>query len=463
MSKTLENNLTEGSVADKLIKFALPILLANVLQLLYSMVDTLIVGRFVGTVGISAVTIGSQVSFIFMCLGMGFANGGQIIISQLMGASDREGMKSAIGTLLSLSVIIGIAVGVIGIFTTNGMLGLMNTPEEAWDQARDYMIITCIGLVFVFLYNSISCVMRGLGDSTRPLIFIAIASFVNIVLDIIFVGPLGMGAGGAALATILAQGISAAFGFVYLYRQRDRFVFDFKRKSFAIKGKWAKELCRMGIPQTLQMAAISISLVYVLALVNVYGIVATSTVGVGGKIINIFTMPYQAMSTSACTMAGQNAGAGRYDRVHKVCMITFGINIIIMAVSTFFTFVFGRQMIAIFDSDPEVIELGALYLKIQFFNVLGHTFMCAFNAACLGVGNALLSTIAFIMDGVVTRLALCLLVVYVLDAGLVGLFWAHSVPACVCGAILTVYFVSGKWRTYQSAVLRSAQKEASAG
>ncbi len=458
MARSLETNLAEGNVFKKLINFAMPILLANILQMLYSLVDTLVVGRIVGSVGISAVTIGSQLSQIFICVGMGFANGAQVVISQLKGANDRDGMKSAIGSLLSISVLIGVVVGVVGIAVTNPTLKLMNTPSEAWDQAVDYMVISCAGLIFVFLYNSISCVMRGLGDSTRPLVFVAIASVVNIILDVIFVGPLGMGAGGAALATILAQGLSAAFGFVYLYRRRAEFVFDFKLKSFAIKSKWVKELSRMGIPQIIQMGAISISMLYVLAMVNVYGVVATSTVGVSNKIMNIFTMPYHATSTASCSMAGQNAGAGKYDRVKQVVHITLLINIVLLGISTFFTFIFGRQMVGFFDSNPEVIEYGAKYLKIQFVCMVGHTMFCTFNATCLGVGNALLSTIAFMMDGVVTRLALCILSVYVFDWGLIGIFWANSIPACVCGIILLCYYLSGKWKTYKSAVIRDADE-----
>lgn len=436
----------------------MPILAANILQIFYSLIDTLVVGRMVGSIGISAVTIGSQVSQIFITVGMGFANGAQVVISQLKGAEDRDGMKSAIGSLLSISVIIGVVVGVLGILVTNPCLRLMNTPDEAWDQAVDYMVISCAGLIFVFMYNSISCVMRGLGDSTRPLIFVAIASVINIILDIIFVGPLGMAAGGAALATIIAQGLSALFGIVYLYRRRENFVFDFKPASFRIRAKWVKELSRMGIPQIIQMSAIGISMLYVLAMINNYGVTATATVGIVNKIGNVYTMPFHAMSTAACSMAGQNAGANMYDRVNKVVGITFIINFCTFVITTIISFTVGGPLVGIFDSDPQVIEWGAQYLRIYSVCMFGHVFFCTFNATCLGVGNALLSTFAFMMDGVVTRLIMCILSVYVFNWGLVGIFWSNSVPACVCGAILFSYYLSGKWRTYKSAVLREADE-----
>lgn len=459
MSSNLETNLAEGNVLSKLVKFAMPILLANILQMLYSLVDTFIVGRIVGSVGISAVTIGSQVSMIFNCIGMGFANGAQVVISQLKGAEDRDGLKSAIGSLLSVSAIIGIVVGTIGVVFAGPVLQLMNTQAEVWDQAMDYMIISSAGIIFVFLYNAISCVMRGLGDSTRPLIFVAVASVINIVLDYIFVGPLGMGAGGAALATILAQGLSAAFGIIYLYRRRDRFVFDFRLSSFAIRAKWLKELSRMGIPQIIQMGAISFSMMYVLAMVNIYGVVATATVGVSNKIMNIFTMPYHSTQAAANTMAGQSAGAGKYDRVNKVVGITLVINIVILILSSVIVFLFGRQMVGFFDSDPEVIAYGYIYLKIQLVCLAGHTMFCTFNATCLGIGNSILSTVAFLMDGVVGRLALCVLSVYVFDWGLIGIFWSNSVPACLCGIILTIYYLSGKWRTFRSATLKGVEEK----
>jgi len=456
MSKRLENNLTEGSILQKLIAFATPILLGNILQTLYSLVDTLVVGQFEGTVGISAVTVGSQLTFLLTTVGMGFANGGQIVIAQLKGADDERGQREVIGALLTMSAIGGVLVGVLGVGVHGLALKLFNTPAESWVQAKDYMIITSAGLIFVFLYNATSCIMRGLGDSTRPLLFIAIASVSNIILDVIFVGPLGMGAAGAAWATVAAQALSAAFGFVFLYRRRDRFVFDFKRESFALKRKWVSELCRMGIPMMIQMSAINLSMSVMMSLVNVYGLAASATLGIGNKITQVCCMPYHAMSTAGSAMCGQNIGAGKHDRVKKVVSLTLLINLVITAVTTVVIFLIPEQLVAVFDKDPQVIELCTLFLKLHVINNSCQGLFSAFNSSCLGCGNAPLSTVAFLTDGVVLRLSLCLIFTYLFHMGLFGLFLANAIAPVGAALILGIYHYSGKWRSYQRGAARAA-------
>ncbi|MGI5936156.1 MAG: MATE family efflux transporter [Oscillospiraceae bacterium] len=454
MTLTSKRDLTDGKVLNRLVSFALPIFLANVLQTLYGAVDTMIVGQYVGSAGISAVTVGSQISFFLTTLGMGLAQGGQIIVSQLRGADDEKNLNSVIGALFSIGAICGLAVGIIGAMFYPPALGLLNTPEEAWDQAGDYTLICCLGMVFVFLYNSISSIMRGLGDSTRPLVFIGIATVINIILDIIFVGPLNMGAGGAAIATVMAQALSVLFGIVYLYRRRRDFVFDFKLCSFIPRKRWTLELFRIGVPVMIQMSAINISLSYVLALVNDYGVAASAAVGVGGKLQQIFCMPLQAMSTASTAMSGQNIGAGRLDRVKRTVDITLGVNVVVVAFSALAILLFSGALIRIFDTNPLVVELGALYLKTHIFNIIGHAMFCAYNAACLGAGNALLSTVAFLTDGVAVRLSLCLLFTKVFNWGLLGIFWASAIAPISAGLILGTYYYSGAWRRYKPKALR---------
>lgn len=214
--------------------------------------------------------------------------------------------------------------------------------------------------------------MRGLGDSTRPLVFIGIAAVTNIILDIIFVGPLNMGAGGAAIATIIAQAISVLFGIVYLYRRRENFIFDFKPGSFMPQKRWVKELFRIGIPMMIQMSAINLSLSYVFSLVNVYGVTASAAVGIGGKFLRLFIMPQQAMSTASTAMAGQNIGDGKLNRVKTIVDMTLAINLGVMALSAIIVFMLPEPLIRVFDKDPEVVELCTFYLKIHMFSVLGH-------------------------------------------------------------------------------------------
>ncbi len=446
----LEQDLTEGSVFKKLLKFGVPMFLANALTTLYSIVDTIIVGQFVGSEGISAVTTGSQFMFLLCCVGMGFANGGQVVVAQLKGAGNRDGQRETTGTLISISVIAGLVVSVLGILFVNPALGWLNTPTEAWEQAKEYMVITSAGMVFQFIFNAISGIMRGLGDSTRPLVFVAIASIANIILDIIFVGPLGMGAGGAGLATTIAIGISAAFGIVYLYRRRSTFVFDFKPESFKIRKKWVSELVRMGIPQMIQMLAINISVTFVLAMANAYGVAASATIGVGNKILNIFTMPANAMGTAAVAMAGQNMGAGKLERIKGIVNWTLIINLVCALLATAAFVIFPEWLVRIFDDSPDVVKYCSDFLRIHILFCFGISLIVTYNAPCLGVGNSMLSTIGFLADGVVARLALCLLFTRVFDFGLYGLFWANSLGPVFGTLIFAVYYYSGAWKRYGS-------------
>jgi putative MATE family efflux protein len=448
----LEQDLTQGSVFKKLLAFGIPMFLANALTTLYSIVDTIVVGQFIGSEGISAVTTGSQFMFILCCLGMGFANGGQVVIAQLKGADNREGQRETIGTLLSITVIFGLVVSVLGIVAVQPALSILNTPDEAWDQARAYMIITSAGMVLQFIFNAISSVMRGLGDSTRPLIFVAIASIVNIILDIIFVGPLGMGAGGAGLATTIAIGISAAFGVVYLYRRRETFIFDFKLDSFKIRKQWVVELIRMGIPQMVQMLAINLSVTFVLAMANAYGVAASATIGVGNKVLNIFTMPANAMGTAAVAMSGQNVGAGKLDRVKSILRWTLLINLVFAVLAALVFALIPEWLVRIFDSSMDVVEYCSDFLQIHILFCLGISLITTYNAPCLGVGNSILSTVGFLADGVVARLALCLLFTRVFDFGLYGLFWANAMGPILGSSIFIVYYYTGGWLRYHHKV-----------
>ena len=193
-------DLTTGSVWKELLRFSFPFMLSNALQTIYNLVDMVIVGQFVGSAGLSAVSIGGQLTWLMCCLAIGYASGGQIFISQLVGAGDTQGVKRTIGTLFTAIAGFSILITILGITLHNPMLRLLNTPQEAFSQAKDYVIICAAGMFFVYGYNTVSAVLRGMGDSTRPFVFIAISAGLNVVLDLLFVGPLHMEAAGAALS-----------------------------------------------------------------------------------------------------------------------------------------------------------------------------------------------------------------------------------------------------------------------
>ena len=196
MEETMIKDLTTGSVGKELLRFSFPFMLSNALQTVYNLVDMVVVGQFVGASGLSAVSIGGQIVWLLSCLAIGYSSGGQIFISQLVGARDHAGIRRTIGTLFTVIAAFSILFTILGIAFHRPLLELLNTPPESMEQARDYVVICSAGMFFVYGYNTVSAVLRGMGDSTRPFLFIAIAALLNVVLDLIFVGPLGMASSG---------------------------------------------------------------------------------------------------------------------------------------------------------------------------------------------------------------------------------------------------------------------------
>lgn len=303
--------------------FAIPIALANALQAIYSMVDMVVVGQVVGSSSLSSVGIGGQLLNMFLCIGIGFSYGAQILISQQVGAKDRD-LQPTIGTLFTTELIASIIFGILGIVFSDPLLHIMNTPEAAWADAKSYTIICCCGMIFIYGYNAVCAILRGMGESKLPMYFIAVASVVNLVLDILFVAGFHMRAAGAALATVIAQAISFFVAIVYLYRNRERFGFDFKLKSFALSKERLLPICKLGIPYIVQSLMITCSMMYVNSQVNAFGVTASAVDSIGNKLNSIVNIVIGAISVASATMIGQCFGARKLDRIrhcYRACLI----------------------------------------------------------------------------------------------------------------------------------------------
>lgn len=446
MSNLNQQNLLTGSVPRQLLMFSLPFLGANVLQSVYSVVDMIIVGQFVGPAGLSGVSVGSQIAALFTSLGTGLAMGGQVMLAQYKGAGDHEAQKESIGTILTFMVLLGLILTIPCLVFAKPLLGLLNTPEESIGDAYWYFVISALGIVFIFGYNSVCSVLRGLGDSRRPMYFVAISTCVNIVLDLLFVGLLHWGAGGAAAATILAQGVSFATALVYLYRNRQNFVFDFHPKSFRIVGQRLKIMLKVGIPFALQFSMLMISMLFVVSMVNSYGVSASAGYGVGGKVDNFATLPVYAFASAAATMVGQNIGAKQYQRaksvVHWCVLMTLACEFVVFVLVQ----TFAEGIITIFNDDPDVVAVGVRYLRFMAFAYLAHCALDGYQAMANGVGFSMLSFITCTIDGLIVRIPLAWLVGNVLGRGLDGVFFACVAAPFSAALICAVYFYSGVWR-----------------
>lgn len=440
------NDLTTGSVGKELLKFSFPFMLSNALQTIYNLVDMVVVGQFVGSAGLTAVSIGGQITWLLCCIAIGYASGGQIFISQLVGAGDHPGIRRTIGTLFSSITLFSILFTILGIALHRPLLTLLNTPAEAMEQAVDYVVICSAGMFFVYGYNTVSAILRGMGDSKRPFLFIAISALLNVVLDLLFVGPMKMEAGGAALATILAQGVSFVISVIYLYIRRENFGFDFKPKSFRIDGKTFKSLSYLGLPLTVQTSAINISMLYVSAGINNYGLVYSSVYGIGGRLHSLMFIITNSISTASASMFGQNLGAGKYDRVKQVfwygnlfCMVFF---VVVAALCM----VIPEPIFRLFTQDPEVIAQAPHYMITMVVMFSGFATMTAGIALINGIGNGSLSLITALLDGVVVRIGLCILLSGPCGMGVWGYFWGNALAGYVSTIIGDFYYFSGLWK-----------------
>lgn len=446
MAREIINDLTEGSVTKKLLRFALPFMLSTLLQTAYSMVDMIVVGQFVGKAGLSAVSISSQLTWLATALCIGFTNGGQIIISQLVGAGKRSELNRTIGTVASTVFIAALFITVLGLCIRNPVLRLLSTPDESFKEASSYLAIVFAGTVFTFGYNLVSSLFRGLGDSRHPLMFVAIAAVVNLILDYIFVALFDWRVAGAAVATIMGQAVSFVASVLYLYKRREMLGFDFRLSSFRIDFMRLKALIKLGIPFAINNAAVTISMLFVNKFINLEGVVASATFGTGTKIEQIPWIIGSGVMMACASMVGQNMGAGKIDRMKK----TVHIGAIICAVTAVIFMVlfklFPREIYSLFTQEGEVLDLAPMFMTALVVALPATCLMAPYQAFISGIGNAMLVMVIALLDGFVSRIVICLVLVKVFDMGLMGWFLGYGLAAYVNTIICVIYFYSGIWK-----------------
>lgn len=446
MSNEIAKDLTQGPVLKQLVRFAIPVALANALQAVYSMVDMIVVGQVVGSSGLSAVGIGGQLMMMFMAIGMGFSYGAQVLISQQVGAQDKN-LQPTIGTLFSVEIILAVVVALLGIVLCNPILSLMNTPEAAWTDARNYTLICCAGMLFIYGYNAVCSILRGMGESKLPMVFIAIASVVNLVLDIVFVWGFHMSAAGAALATVIAQGVSFVCSAVYLYKNKERFGFDFKLKSFKISKTHLIPISKLGIPYIAQTLLITCSMMYVNAMVNTYGVVASAADSIGNKLNSVMNIVVGALLVSGATMIGQSFGARKMDRIKACFRAVFAISMIFCVIFCAIYLLLDQQIFSVFSSDADVIAMAPRYMPIAAVWLLSMFTMTAPFCVVDGVGAAMLGLVISVLDGVVARIGLCIILGKTM--GLEGFWLGNALAGFVTTIIAGGYYLSGRWKKRQ--------------
>ena len=445
--KTMVTDLTEGNISRQLIYFALPLLASSCLQTAYNMVDMVIVGHYVNKFGLAAVSIGADVLHMLTFVAIGFSNAGQVIISQFVGAGRHDKLPKIIGTLFTFLLGVSIIMTVIFHFLSDDMLVWLNTDPAALSYAKDYVIVCVWGLFFIYGYNLVSAILRGMGDSIHPFMFIAVAAILNMVLDIVFVCFMGLETFGAALATVLGQALSFIWALTFLYRNREKFGFDFKFSSFGIDFEVFRPIVKLGIPMVLQSAAISFSMLFVHSYVNAYGAASTSVTGIARKISTITNMIAQSLGTASSTVMGQCIGAETYDRVPKVLLTAVIINTAVSLVMAIISVITPRGVFGIFTDDAEVLDMAVIYLPVLLLMYASSTTRAPFFSLISASGNSKLNLVVALLDGVIMRIGLAMFLGLTMNWGIKGFWYGDAIAGFMPTVIGGVYYLSGKWRT----------------
>lgn len=371
-----QNDLTEGSILKTLLLFAVPFLIANILQSLYGAVDLFVIGRYCAAESVAAVSTGTQVTQIVTSLITGLTLGSTIIIGQYMGSKDYESVKRTIGTTLTVFAIVAVILTVLMLTFERQLLTILRTPAESFELTMQYVAVCSLGNIFICGYNAISAILRGYGDSTRPMIFVGVACCLNIVLDFIFVKYCGLGVTGTALATVISQALSMVTAIAYL--KKKQFLFDFKPKSFRPVGNIAKKLAFVGIPISFQEMMVRISFLYLMTVMNNCGVYAASVVGISSKYDVFAMLSATSMANALAAITAQNMGAGKQERARR--SLWYGMSFALFASCLFWVWaqLNPQSMIRVFTDDTNVIAAG-----VPFFTSCSYDYIMVAIVFCL--------------------------------------------------------------------------------
>ena len=449
-------DLTVGSVGKNILRFAMPMLLGNLFQQLYTFVDQIIVGRFLGKEALAAVGASFPVIFTLIALIIGIATGGTIVISQFFGAKDFNKVKRTIDTIFIVMGVCAVIMTVVGISFSEEIFRLIKLPEELMPMANSYLTIYVSGLVIFFGYNSVAAILRGLGDSITPLYFLVLATIINIGLDLLFIVKLGWGIEGAAFATLIAQG--TAFIVAVFYLNKNHELIKFNIREFAFDWEIFKQSLRIGLPTGLQHTFVALGMMALMGIVNGFGTDVVAGYTAAGRLDSLAVIPSMVFSIALSTFVGQNIGAGKIDRVKKGLTRTMLMSSAIAIVITILIIIFKYPMMSLFTTDQVVIDVGADYLTIVTSFYLLFTGMFTYSGVMRGAGDTIIPMFITLFSLWIVRIPAALFLsqetieifgLSIKGAGMgeSGIWW--SIPSgWGIGLILTfIYYRTGRWKT----------------
>ena len=444
--RTMVKDLTTGSVARQLLVFAMPLFVSNALQAVYNMVDMIIVGQFIGGYGMSAVSIGGDLLHLLTFVSMGFASAGQVIIARHVGEGRMDEVRETIGTLFSFLLAASVLISVVCFVLRYPIMHALNTPPESFSYAMDYMVTCVVGLVFIYGYNIVSAVLRGMGDSKRPFVFVGVAAILNIILDYLFVVIFHMEVFGAALATVIGQGVSFVSSLIYLYIKRQSFGFDFRLRSFAIHSRTLKPLVMLGVPMAIQAAAVNFSKVLLMSWINLEGVLYSALAGIFNKINVVGGVISMSFTAAGSSMVGQNLGARKYDRIPRILATIAVIGLALFTAMTLVLVASPEMVFGMFTSDSAVLSLAGILVVPMILNFYGAATRSISFALINGSGNTKLNLAVALIDGIVMRIGLAALLCFGLGMGSLGCWYGDAIAGFVPLFIGLVFYLSGKWK-----------------
>ena len=394
----MTNDMTTGNPVKLILLFSIPLLIGNIFQQFYSMVDTIIVGRFVGVEALAAVGTTSSMVFLVNGFVMGLTSGFAVLISQKYGAKDEAGVKKAVASSITLSIIATIIVTFISVISAKPLLALMNTPSNIMKDASTYIIILYAGNVAIIFYNMMAAILRALGDSKTPLYFIIVSSVLNIILDLVLIINFKMGVAGAAYATVISQGVSALLCVIYTYKKYK--ILRLKKEDFKVKKKYYRKHLKVGIPMALQFSITAIGIMTVQSAINIFGSTVIASYAAASKVLQLVMQPATTLGVTMATYCGQNIGAKRYDRIKLGVKKCVQISIITSLISAMVLIFLGKYFVMIFVSNPdaEILSYAQQVLNISaiFFIPLGLIFV--YRNALQGIGDSFIPMMAGVYE-----------------------------------------------------------------
>lgn len=434
--------MTNGSIYKKIVKFALPIFWGNLFQQLYNIVDSLVIGNFVGRDALAAVS--STGSLIFLLVGLfgGIFMGAGVVISKYFGAGEEENVQTAIHTAISFGIIAGIILTILGTLLSPQILRLMGTPETVFSQAVLYVRIYFAGILSIVMYNTASGIFQAVGDSKHPLYYLIISSIVNVVLDLLFVAVFKMGIAGAAIATVIAQGVSMVLAFYHLMHTND--IYKVSLKNIKVNGFMLKQILRMGIPAGIQNSVIALANVVVQSNINSFGAIAVAGCGAYSKIEGFAFIPITSFAFSMTTFIGQNLGAKEYDRAKKGTYFGIVVSMVLAEVVGIVFYIMAPKLVALFNSEVAVVQYGTLQAR----TIAIFYFLLAFSHCLAGIlrgaGKSVIPMAVMLVCWCVIRVLYVTIATHFVPK-IQTVFWAYPLTWSLSSIIFLIYYLKSDW------------------